>query len=140
MTLANHLPFVDISDEDFIDLFIVYVPYKYSLTDLEIMQFDNFVGDVSAQDHDPDNFILGSLGFVNPVSHYYFPDSSLGSKLNDVRDTSLTLITYNINSIPMHFNDFIEQCLGPIDHNFDLMGFCETKLTSDIEHLYTISS
>ena len=43
MALANYLPFVDIPDEDFVDLFINYVPYKYSLADLELMQFGNFM-------------------------------------------------------------------------------------------------
>ena len=94
MALTSYLPFVDISDEDFIDNFTNYVPYKYSLADLELMQFDNFVGDVNAQDYDPDNFFLSSLGFANPVSHYHFPDPMLGGKLNDVTASSLTLTVF----------------------------------------------
>ena len=32
----------------------------------------------------------------------------------------------------------IDQCLKPINHDFDIIGFRETKLTSDLEHLYSI--
>ena len=32
----------------------------------------------------------------------------------------------------------MDQCLTPLNHTFDIIGFCESKLTNDIENLYSL--
>ena len=136
----DQLPFANISDDELLDILNGDLPYKFELSDLEKMQFNNIVWNDEAQlqEHDPDNFILGSLGILNPVSMYHFPCAQLGNQLNDTNSNSMSVMSYNINSIPDHFHDFLDQCLSPIDHDFNIMGFCETKLSGDIHHLYSI--
>ena len=96
----NQLPFANISDNELLDLFNDDLPYRFVLGDLEKMQFDNIVwnDDSQLQEHDPDNFILGSLGISNPVSMYHFPCTQLGNQLNDTNLNSMSVVSYNINS------------------------------------------
>lgn len=49
---------------------------------VESIQFDNFVDNATMQDSDLDNFILNSLGFVNPVLNYFYPSLYINSSVN----------------------------------------------------------
>lgn len=50
----------------------------------------------------------------------------------------LNILAYNISSIPRHLDRFIEQCLYACNMNFDILGFCETRLNDTICNLYNI--
>ena len=65
----------------------------------------------------------------------FFP-GGLSNSVNN--KNSFSLISYNINSIPANLESFIDQSLSFIEGEFDAIGFCETKLTSDLDRLYTI--
>ena len=47
-------------------------------------------------------------------------------------------MSHNINSIPKNFDTFCNHYIDNRKLTFDIFGFCETKLSSDIEHLYKI--
>ena len=44
---------------------------------------------------------------------------------------------FNINSVPKKFHEFNLECNNC---SFDFIGLCETKLTSDIDHLYELNN
>ena len=139
MLNLDELPFFNVSDNELINCFSTELPIL-SLDDLQNMQFENIVWNENTQmqGSDPDNFILTNLGITNPTSNYNFPCASLGNNLNTNSNNSISIISYNINSIPLHLNEFIDQCLSPIDHKFNVIGFCETKLTDQIQRIYNI--
>ena len=66
---------------------------------------------------------------------YYFTDT-----VNNKVDLSkgLKLLSYNISSIPRHFEAFQDQCLEMIEEKFDVIGLCETRLHDSISSLYSL--
>ena len=56
----------------------------------------------------------------------------------DIPKNNFSILSFNINSVPLHFEQFSEQCLTGIAHKFDVIALCETKLTDDIQHLYNV--
>ena len=88
-------------------------------------------------DADTDNFLLNRLNYDNPICNYYFLNSN-DNELNNLPN-NFSLVCHNIIcSLHLHFDEFIDQCLTPLHHSFDVIGFCESKLTQDIETLYNI--
>lgn len=46
---------------------------------------------------------------------------------------------YNINSIPNNLEKFLVYSgIFCNNHNVDMMSFCETRLSNDIQHLYSV--
>ena len=86
---------------------------------------------------DPDSFLQGSLGISIPECKYYFLDTPECS-FSHSQETVFSLIHLNICSIPKHLDTFIDECISPLKLQFDVIGFCETRLTNDLEHLYDI--
>ena len=93
---------------------------------------DEYIGDV-----DPDVFLVNSLGLLVPDCKYYFPDTP-EYILSPSHAKGFSVIHLNICSIPRNLDTFIDQCISPLRWRFDAIGFCETRLNNDIEHLYDI--
>ena len=109
-----------------------------SLDELNKKKFSPIVYDEGEfqENVDPDRFLRDSLGLQLPECNYYFPEPS---QLEIYPNESyLSLLHLNIGSIPKSLEGFVEQCIFPFQVNFDILGFTETKLTNDIEHLYDI--
>lgn len=51
----------------------------------------------------------------------------------------LNIFTYNIRSIPSNLDMFVDGHLIPIINEVQIICFCETRLSDDIEHLYRIT-
>ena len=132
----SHLPFYDLSNAELSDLYI-NLSQKKTLTELNELVYDNFNNaiDTSSADTDPNVFLKDSFGFKNPQCSYIFP-----GKLDclQIHNNSLSLMNYNIGSIPANLESFIDECLTPLQFNFDILGFCETKLTKNLENLYSL--
>ena len=110
----------------------------FSLDELNEKKVSPFVYNESEfqDDVNPDRFLRDSLGIQLPDCNYYFPEPS-NFDINPDEDY-LSLLHLNIGSLPRNLEGFIEQCISPFKVNFDILGFTETKLTNDIEHLYNI--
>lgn len=104
---------------------------------LENLTFNHVTINEDAQnnDIDPDYYLVNSLNYKYPSCKYFFPNTP---EVQLPTKNSFTLICHNINSLPLHFEEFSEECLCPYASNFDIIGLCETKLTNDIEQLYSI--
>ena len=69
------------------------------------------------------------------VSVQDFEDSV---NMNNLNTENLSIVNLNLNSISKNLDQFMDQCVSNLGHSFDILGFCESKLTSNIEGLFTI--
>lgn len=135
MEFYYNLPFHNLDDSSFFD--VIHVPSTFSMDKLNNMRFNPFVYDnnkVNAN-YEPDNFMQNVLGYRNPECQYVFPNN-IPEPLKSTNTNIFSMISLNINSIPQHFDNFIEQCL--MARKCDLIALCETKLTDSIQHLYKL--
>ena len=132
--LLDQLPFFNVDDEYFDILFSN--EYKLPLHVLNSMNIESFTynDDINTRQYDPDNFFLQSLGYHNPPCDYIFP-GSFPNEFKTKPPNYLNVFCCNINSIPKNLNSLV---LDTPPEAFDIMSFCETKLTSNIQQLYTL--
>lgn len=52
--------------------------------------------------------------------------------------SELNILTLNINSLPLHIDDFMEQCLYTCNSKFHVLSFCETRLNDSLCNLFPI--
>ena len=140
MDCAFTFPFQDLNDDALSNVFTSdNVAQVISLEVLESRSFHNVKIDASDDRFHSfdslgaDNFVSDSLNVINPNCSYVFPDSITS---NSASMTHLSIISHNISSLPNHFDEFTLQCLHP--NSFDVIGFSETRLTQDIQHLFTL--
>lgn len=76
------------------------------------------------------------LTLHEPVCNYYFCDTL---PLHQIPSNSLKILSYNISSIPLHLDTFVDQCLDDNGVIFDVIGFCETRLNDAISSIYKIA-
>ena len=86
-----------------------------------------------SDEYDPDLFLNNETDFKIPNSIHLFED-----EINyPMHDNSISFMNWNIRSIPTNFKTFKD--LLYIDNVFcDILSFCETRLTTDLENLYTL--
>ena len=138
-------PFGDLTDEEFIYLFIcetseidAYVDLNnFEVEKLNSMTFNQFPihQECRYDQNDPNRFIRNNLNTLNPICKYYMPDE-LETKLMDFQTSNLKITCHNINSLPIKFDNYVEELSIFFKKEFDFIGFCETKLTDDIQQLY----
>ena len=63
-----------------------------------------------------------------PICNYNFCDTIMQS----ISSPSLKLSAYNISSLPLHFETFLDQCLDQISIVFDVVGLRETRPSDSI--------
>jgi len=91
----------------------------------------------SSNENDPNRFIVANLQILNPICNYFLP-GELNTVLMDFQKSNLKIKFLNINSIPIKLDCYFEELQVFFERKFDYIGFCETKLTNDIESLFTI--
>ena len=69
-----------------------------------------------------------------PICNYHFCDTIIQS----ISNPSLKLLAYNISSVPLHFETYLDQCLDQMF--FDVVGLWETRLDDLICSLYNINN
>ena len=83
---------------------------------------------------DPDNNFF--CNFQNLVDNCSY--ECLDNEKSIITPDNLSLCTLNINSISKNLDTFLNSISISNEYNFDLLSFCETKLSNDIENLYDI--
>ena len=143
VSLNHWQPFYNLSDFEFTN-FIQYnlKNHEYNSVDsLNEIVFNQFYSDFDKFDSNlnPDLIFFMNSNIINNECQYYFDDTVKESldKL-DINDQIFSLLSININSIPKNLDYFINSCLNVVDFNFDVISFCETKLTDHIDQLYEI--
>ena len=133
----SNLPFYNIPNAELFELYNNNLSQRKTLTELNELVYDNFKTtiDTTSVHTDPNVFLKDSFGFKDPQCNYIFPD-----KLNCLQmdKKSLSFMNFNIGSIPANMEPFINECLSSLKFNFDILGFCETKLTKDLENLHSL--
>lgn len=128
------LPFGELNDTEFINTLCIEEEHKYPLQILNNMIFHPF--DFDEDSISLDNYLI-CQGLKEPICNYYFWDDPEFE--NILHSCELKFLSYNINSLPLHLDTFYDQCLNVIGRNFDIIGFCETRLNDEISALYHLS-
>ena len=114
-----------------------------SIDKLDSMKFNQFsVTTNNPLEHsDPDTNYFNNNNHINNNDvcnqcKYYFSDT-----LNETTFTNdiLSICSFNINSMSKNFLSFNELFLDDSKAKFDIIGICESKLSKDIENLFTLS-
>ena len=145
----NILPFFSLSQVDF-DSFISSGLFNsncqisscnFNIEYLNNKCFNQFEIDFDAVE----SSLHPDLNFFNNCNYdyaleckYCFNNSFVSEDMTNANQFSI--LSLNINSIPKKFDLFEIQFLNNLNYNFDILGFVETKLTHDIEHLYQLNS
>ena len=149
--LLDSLPFLNLSDEQFA-LTICGIQSNLllssdsinnnSLNHIDKMKFDqfNFNIDYSAEitdaniDNDPNlNFFKNDLNITDSTKYVFEDDLNLNSNMDK---NILSICSFNVNSLSKNLEEFKYTFMH--DHKFSIVGFVETKITQDIENLFSI--
>ena len=145
-TYFNHWqPFYNLSDLElnrFIQSYLSDSEYN-SIDNLNKIVFNQFDSEFDKFDStlNPDLNFFENSNIINNSCSYYFNDC-VKEHLNklDKDDKYFSLLSMNINSLPKNLDYFVDSCLSVVDLNFDVISFCETKLTDNIEQLNEIDN
>ena len=94
-------------------------------------QLSNDTG-VFNNDSDPDKFMSSNLDMVDPVCEYY-NSNDLHNVMMGTKQF-LKIFFSNINSIPHKYDLLCEEFKPFFESQVDIIGFCESKLTDEIQH------
>ena len=129
------LPFNTVNNNEFIELMSDRENYL-NLSYLNRLSYDQFSTTLNryGDDFDPDINHFNMLKEKIENCLYYFSDNF---KPNPKCKT-FSVCSFNINSIPHNFESFVDQCYNGLNHQFDILGLCETKLNDEINELYNL--
>ena len=82
------------------------------------------------------NNIPVQFSTYQPNCNYYFCDENVPVTCES--NSCLNLLALNISSIPRHLDSCIDQCINVFDMKFDILGFCETRLSDPLCHLFPL--
>ena len=134
----NWLPFHELTNSDFNNYIndLCYQENNLSISHLNELKFNQILldDDKYNDESDPDLNHFSHLTELTNSCEYFFPDSF------EVIENKFyfSLINLNINSIPKNFNHLITCFLDVVQYKFDILSFCETKLSDDISDLYEL--
>ena len=141
LQVSDWSPFAGIDDDELLDL--IYI-HKCDLDRLYEMKFNQFPNDNDNIDQhvidlDPDyNFFLQN-NYNRDECNYYFCDDFLKID-NSIKQNNFSIINLNINSVPRNFDNFRNQLLQSLDHEFDIISLCETKLDDNLLGLFKVDN
>ena len=146
MSLINDWqPFCELDDFEF--HYYMQTTFRtnenHTINRLNEIVFDQFnlVYDEYDYDLNPDLNFFSCSGITDIRCRYRFNDTIQDSLIEpDSNKHVFSMLSMNINSIPKNLNYFETTCLDTIDFKFDILSFCETKLSDDIEQLYEIKN
>lgn len=131
METINQLPFASLTNEEFYDAL------QYTTSDLPSeLNFNPITvqDDKYNNELDVNNFYLQLRQLKFPNTEYIFIDDlSLSSD-----SCLITLFFMNIRSIPSNMNNVIDMVLSQNLSRFNVLGFAETRLDSDLTALYQL--
>ena len=133
MSINECLPFYYVNDSELISLYDDSNMHNFPLDIIDNLSFCAVAGEGSGKGNVDENLIHISK---EPKCNYIFCDNSTANK---VAIPNLNILAYNINSVPKHLDDFSIQCLNRLQMDFDVIGFCETRLTNSICNIYDLS-
>ena len=124
------LPFHNVNEVDFIHTLNSSIAQRLSLNELEQL---TYVTNVNYK-HSVDDSLSQNL-FREPKCHYYFCGDIIEKQKSS---HNLNILSFNINSVPLHFDELRDQCLSQYNLEFQVIGLCETRLNDSICSLYRL--
>ena len=140
----NHLPFHRLLDGELLDIFNdninVIDGFDFPLDLLNQLNFNQFDIDSNPShlDIDPDDLLLNQMNDLD--CRYHFHDTLSDIIDNKNKTEKITILSYNVNSIPHNLENFLDVEINDFISNIDIFALCETKLNDDIESLYNIDN
>lgn len=132
MEMELNLPFCNINDIDLLNL-INHDQHMFPLDVLKTLNFTNFCAEEQTN-HDV-NLFRPQLN--DPISDYIFPNE-FPTKLP--ANNYLKILSFNICSVPKHFDSLFDQYLIPNNIELDVIGLCETRLNNYTCNLYKLDN
>ena len=117
-------PFAQLSDVELRNC--IYDNHNFPLSVINELQYDPF----SESEHlnSIDNFLTNNIPKVIQCDYYFCSESTV----NYQHHKHLSIVSYNISSVPLHLDTFSDECLNTIDFCVDVIGLCETRLHDNI--------
>ena len=127
--MFNIFPFHNVNDLELFEVLNVGNCSSFSFLNYRV--FNPFPHDeCNAIDSALNDFHLNKL-----KCNYYFTDSDVWLRHRG----NFNLMSFNISSIPRHFEALNDQCLDTLGIMLDVIGFCETRINDEISNLYSLS-
>ena len=138
---GDWLPFYNINDDDLTEMLNIYGDNQLNnFLDINHIQntliFDQFKCSTNRYNSilDPDsNFFNKFQNIVDNCSY-----ECLNNVKTIITPDDFSLCTLNVNSLSKNLDTFLNSICINNEYKLDLLSFCETKLTNDIENLYDI--
>lgn len=126
--MTDHLPFHNLTNNNSIQE--LNIQHNYPLESL------NLEFEVTPYD---DRQVLDNQinHLIQPECQYYFCTEFNHESFTE---RHIKLLSFNISSLPLHFDTFSTQILDSIHFNFDIIGMCETRLNDNISSLYSLNN
>ena len=128
--MATDLPFSTISDETLLNEIIYSHNYALPFSMYESVYFKrNNYADKYDADVNPDHIYQGT----EIECRYFNIDEELINLTG--KNDCISIMSLNICSLPKHHDEFFTDF---VNNDLDIIGFCETRLTSDIQSMYNV--
>ena len=124
-------PFSQLNDAHFLEQ--LNNSHQYPISVLNSLTYKP-LNDVSNL-HSVDNFLSNNIVKELKCNYYFSEDFSMSLNRRQV----CNLLSFNISSVPRHFETFQDQCLDTISMQYDVIGLCETRLNDNIASLYNLN-
>ena len=131
-------PFHNLND---FELSSVVSQSQLSYNDFKNMYFDFATLDeaVTIDDNlDPDRGFFDNVDLK--FQSNFFTVDEFNNFNKDFSSCRMSIVFNNIRSIHQNFENFCLSYLNNLQNDFDIIGFCETRLNDDISNLYTIDN
>lgn len=123
-------PFSSLSNSTFLSTLGINI-FKFSMDELNEMVYDPF----ETEDDDSIDYNLTTYCVNKPKCNYHFCGDDLSF---DHPSPSLSLFSFNISSVPQHWETLSSQCLDSICIKFHVIGLCETRLNDSLCSIYNL--
>ena len=132
--ISQYLPFHNLNDDELQSLYCNFLSAVY----YENLYFNPYeVCDRYNEDVSPDSFTNGDVTYNRLMSDYYDVDRFNNKVAVESTTSNFTLMAHNIRSIAKNLDEFLID-FDIAKNNIDIMAFCETRLSVDIESIYRV--
>lgn len=128
MDIEQYLPFYHLSNADFITI-VINDTHNYPLDVINSLKYSPNYSNIPTHNTDDCELLL-----PEPICDYTFCNEDLR---HFFLDDNFKICSFNISSVPLHFESLFDQNVTPSGVQLDIIGLCETRLNDNICILYS---